>query len=75
LRHIDKREVGFLVTVGGKPWFAVEAKLKDAGLSPHLLYFKERLSISYIFQVVKKTAVDKIEKEQESFQPGNSSPA
>jgi hypothetical protein len=74
LRDIDKREVGFLVTVGGKPWFAVEAKLKDAGLSP-LLYFKERLSTPYIYQAVKKTAVDTIEKDQESFQPGNSSPA
>jgi uncharacterized protein len=33
-----------------------------SGLSPHLLYFKERLSIPYVYQVVKKTAVDKIEK-------------
>jgi hypothetical protein len=62
LRDVDKREVDFLVTIGGKPWFAVEAKLKDTGLSPHLLYFKERLSIPYVYQVVKKTAVDKIEK-------------
>lgn len=62
LRDVDKREVDFLVTIGGKPWFAVEAKLKDAGISPHLLYFKERLSIPYSYQVVKKTAVDKIEK-------------
>jgi predicted AAA+ superfamily ATPase len=62
LRDVDKREVDFLVTIGGKPWFAVEAKLKDTGLSPHLLYFKERLSIPYVYQVVKKTGVDKIEK-------------
>jgi uncharacterized protein len=38
------------------------AKLKYTGLSPHLLYFKERLSIPYVYQVVKKTAVDKIDK-------------
>jgi predicted AAA+ superfamily ATPase len=62
LRDVDKREVDFLVTIGGKPWFAVEAKLKDTVLSPHLLYFKERLSIPYVYQVVKKTAFDKIEK-------------
>ena len=62
LRDVDKREVDFLVTIGGKPWFAVEVKLSDTGLSPHLLYFKERLSIPYVYQVVKKTAVDRIEK-------------
>ena len=62
LRDVDKREVDFLVTIGGKPWFAVEVKLNDTSLSPHLLYFKERLSIPYVYQVVKKTAVDRIEK-------------
>ena len=51
LRDVDKREVDFLVTIDGKPWFAVEAKLSDASLSPHLLYFKERLSIPYVYQV------------------------
>ena len=62
LRDVDKREVDFLVTIGGKPWFAVESKLNDASLSPHLLYFKERLSIPSVFQVVKKGAVDRIER-------------
>lgn len=33
-----------------------------SGLSPYLLYFRERLSIPYVYQVVKKIAVDKIEK-------------
>lgn len=31
-------------------------------LSPHLLYFRERLSIPYVYQVVKKSALDRIEK-------------
>ncbi len=62
LRDVDKREVDFLVTIGGKPWFAVEVKLNDATLSPHVLYFKERLSIPFVYQVVKKGGVDKIEK-------------
>lgn len=62
LRDVDKREVDFLVTIDGKPWFAVEAKLNEISLAPHLLYFKERLSIPYIYQVVKKTATDRLEK-------------
>jgi predicted AAA+ superfamily ATPase len=62
LRDVDKREVDFLVTIDGKPWFAVEAKLNETGLSPHLPYFKGRLSIPYVYQVVKKPATDRLEK-------------
>lgn len=70
LRDVEKREVDFLVTVDGKPWFAVEAKLDDASLSPHLLYFKERLSIPYAYQVVKKRSVDRLEKGVRSIYAG-----
>ncbi len=62
LRDVDKREVDFLVTMGGRPWFAVEVKLNDAALSPHLLYFKERLSIPFVYQVVKRSGIDRLEK-------------
>lgn len=62
LRDVDKREVDFLVTIDGKPWFAVEGKLNDTALSPNLLYFRDRLSIPYIYQVVKKDNVDLLEK-------------
>jgi uncharacterized protein len=62
LRDVDKREVDFLVTIDRKPWFAVEAKLNDTGLHQPLLYFKDRLSIPYVYQVVKKPSVDRIEK-------------
>jgi hypothetical protein len=62
LRDVDKREVDFLVTIDGKPWFAVEVKLHDTALSPNLLYFQNRLSIPYIYQVVKKDKVDLLEK-------------
>ena len=62
LRDVDKREVDFLVTIDGKPWFAVEVKLNDTALSPNLLYFRDRLSIPYIYQVVKKDKVDLIER-------------
>jgi len=62
LRDVDKREVDFLVTIDGRPWFAVEAKLDDTVLSPNLLYFRDRLPIPYIYQVVKKDKVDLLEK-------------
>jgi predicted AAA+ superfamily ATPase len=62
LRDIDKREVDFLVTVNAKPWFAVEAKLNDTNLSPNLLYFKERLSVPFVYQVVKREKIDRLEK-------------
>jgi len=62
LRDVDKREVDFLVTINSKPWFAVETKLNDTDLSPSLLYFKEKLSIPFIYQVVKKDRTDQLEK-------------
>jgi hypothetical protein len=61
LRDVDKREVDFLVTIDDRPWFAVEAKLNDTVLSPNLRYFRDRLSIPHIYQVVKKDRVDRIE--------------
>jgi predicted AAA+ superfamily ATPase len=62
LRDVDKREVDFLVTINNKPWFAVEVKLNDTSLSPSLLYFRERLAIPYVYQVVKKEKTDRLEK-------------
>lgn len=70
LRDVDKREVDFMVTINGKPWFAVEVKLNETGLSPHLIYFKERLSIPYIYQIVKKPGVDRIEKDARIISAG-----
>jgi uncharacterized protein len=58
LRNVDGREVDFLVTGDGKPWFAVEAKLSDTKVSSSLLYFQERMAIPYLYQVVKKSGVD-----------------
>lgn len=62
LRDVDKREVDFLVTINKKPWFAVEVKLNDTSLSPALLYFRDRLAIPYVYQVVKKDKTDMLEK-------------
>lgn len=50
LRDTDKREVDFVVLQNKKPIFAVEAKLSDTALSPHIKYFSERTSIPLFFQ-------------------------
>jgi len=55
LRNVDKKEVDFLVTINKKPWFAVEAKLTETNVSKSLLYFKEKLKIPYVYQVVKES--------------------
>ncbi len=60
LRDTSKREVDFLVTVEGKPWFAVEVKLNDDSLAPNLRYFREKLNIPFAYQVLKKPGVDRI---------------
>ncbi|MBI3813328.1 MAG: ATP-binding protein [Nitrospinae bacterium] len=70
LRDVDKREVDFLVTIDRKPWFAVEAKLNDTTLSHSLIYFRDRLSIPYIYQVVKKDKTDRLEKDARIISAG-----
>jgi predicted AAA+ superfamily ATPase len=60
LRNVDKKEVDFFVTVDNKPWFAVEVKLSDTSVSPHLYYYREKLNIPYCYQVVKKSGVDRL---------------
>ncbi len=62
LRDRTGREVDFLVTVGRKPWFAVEAKLTETAVDPALGYFRERLEIPWAYQVVRDTRRDFIEK-------------
>lgn len=52
LRDKEKREVDFLVLVDRKPWFAVEVKSGNEGVSSHLRYFGDRLRIPYLYQVV-----------------------
>lgn len=60
LRNVDKKEVDFLVTIDEKPWFSVEAKISDTGVSPHLHYFREKLKTPYSYQVVKKSGIDRL---------------
>ncbi|OGR85646.1 MAG: hypothetical protein A3J74_06200 [Elusimicrobia bacterium RIFCSPHIGHO2_02_FULL_57_9] len=58
LRDDTKREVDFLVTSDGKPWFAVEVKTQDQEVSSNLRYFREKLNIPFSYQVLKKSGVD-----------------
>jgi hypothetical protein len=44
--------------VDERPWFAVEAKLADQSPAASLLYFKRRLNIPFVYQVVQAAGVD-----------------
>jgi predicted AAA+ superfamily ATPase len=59
LRNVDKKEVDFLLVVNKKPWFAVEAKLSEESISKSLLYFKDKLPIPLVYQVLEKTGIDR----------------
>jgi predicted AAA+ superfamily ATPase len=52
LRDRAGHEVDFLVTNGRRPWFAVEAKLTETAIDPSLVYFRDRLKIPWVYQVV-----------------------
>ncbi|HBR16963.1 MAG: hypothetical protein A3G39_10965 [Deltaproteobacteria bacterium RIFCSPLOWO2_12_FULL_43_16] len=58
LRDIEGREVDFLVTENGKPWFAVEVKSNSREVSKNLLYFGDRLDIPFLYHVVSEENVD-----------------
>ncbi len=62
LRDMEGREVDFVVTIDNQPWFAVEVKLADQAVAPVLNYFQERITIPYIYQVIKTPGVDFIQK-------------
>ena len=51
LRDKQKREVDFLVTKDGEPWFIVEAKTSSKSVSPSLEYFSKLLNVKHAFQV------------------------
>jgi predicted AAA+ superfamily ATPase len=59
LRNVDKKEVDFMVTVNRKPWFTVETKLTEADVSNSLIYFRERLKIPHVYQVIKKSGINR----------------
>ncbi len=58
LRDSEKREVDFVVTMNMKPWIAVEVKLNKKEVSSSLYYYKKKLNIPYVYQVVADEEVD-----------------
>jgi len=53
IRDRNKREVDFLVTWGGQPWFAVQTHLTDHHIRTPLRYFTDRLQIPWAYQLVR----------------------
>ena len=58
IRDIDGREVDFLVTNDGKPWFAVEVKSSAKDISKSLTYFGNKLDIPFLYQIVDERNID-----------------
>jgi predicted AAA+ superfamily ATPase len=61
LRDRTGREVDFLITAERRPWVAVEAKVSDTAIDPALTYFRERLKIPFVYQVVLEGTRDFVE--------------
>ena len=51
IRDKERREVDFVVTRSGKPWFLAEVKYRDESMSPQLPYYQDRLDVPFAFQV------------------------
>ena len=51
IRDKERREVDFVVTRSGKPWFLAEVKYRDEPMSSHLPYYQDRLDVPFAFQV------------------------
>ena len=52
IRDKEKREVDFLVTKSGKPWFLVEVKSSNnQSISEHLYYFQEQTQAPHALQL------------------------
>lgn len=57
-RDTEKREVDFLMTLDGKPWFSVEVKMNKIDLPKNQLYFMKKSNTPYNYCVVYKDNVD-----------------
>ncbi len=62
IRDTDRREVDFVLIKNRKPLFAVECKLSERSVSPHVLYFKERTNIPVFYQVSLKESERQIQE-------------
>jgi uncharacterized protein len=58
LRDSSKREVDFLLTVDDRPIIAVEVKLSNTKIPTSLKYFKTKLNIPFVYQVILDDGID-----------------
>jgi len=62
LRTKDKREVDFVVSRDGRPWFIVEAKASQTRpLGKNLEYFQTRIGAKHAFQVVADADFEEVD--------------
>lgn len=62
VRDVETREIDFVVLKNKKPIFAVECKVGERSVSPHIYYFRDRLKIPYYYQVHLGTKHFQVEK-------------
>ena len=60
IRDKEKKEVDFLITQDKAPWMLVECRSQGETLSPHLIYYKNRLGTSLNFQLVDRAKEDRL---------------
>ena len=56
VRDKEKREVDFLVTRDGKPWFLTEVKLRSESIGRPLGHYQSELNVPFAFQVTLEAA-------------------
>ena len=67
VRDKEKREVDFLVTRDGAPWFLVEVKQRNESMSPSLKRYEDQVGAPFAFQ----TTMDAEYVEEDCFvRPG-----
>lgn len=52
IRTKDGREVDFVITERAEPYLLIECKRNDKNLAPNLIYFKNRIKVPAVFQVI-----------------------
>ena len=58
LRDKEQREVDFLVSIVGKPWFCVEVKKSFRDIPSALKYFSGKLRIPFSYLIVGEEGID-----------------
>ena len=59
IRDKEKREVDFLVVANRRPALLVECKRSESAISPHLVYFQDRLDVPVAVQLIFEPGHDR----------------